>query len=115
MASSKRRLETLLGHIRAGQDSPKDVTLTRTGAGDQGNERVNSAARNDEVHVLLSSGAVAHQYQYTRDNPLLTPAQRDFYEENGFLVIRRLVNQDDLDHYASYFRKLCCNEVKVRN
>lgn len=38
-------------------------------------------------------------FSYTLDNPLLTPAQRAFYEENGFLVIPGLVPHDKLDQW----------------
>ena len=48
------------------------------------------------------------------DTPLLTSAQREFYEENGFLVVRRLVNRESLEEYREYFQKLCCGEVTVR-
>ena len=38
-------------------------------------------------------------YQYTLDNDLLTNAQRQSYEENGFLLIKGLVDKDDLENY----------------
>lgn len=38
-------------------------------------------------------------FQYTLDNPRLTHAQREFYEENGFLVIPNLVEHDKIDRW----------------
>jgi hypothetical protein len=33
-------------------------------------------------------------FRYTRNNPLLSYSQRKFYEENGYLVIPHLVEDD---------------------
>ena len=47
-------------------------------------------------------------YQYTCDGPFLTKQQRDFYERNGYLVIKNLVSTKDLkiyhDRYIGLFR-----------
>jgi phytanoyl-CoA hydroxylase len=50
-------------------------------------------------------------FQYTLDNNFLTLQQRQFYEENGFLVFRKLVPQADLDIYRQHFTKLCNGEI----
>ena len=34
---------------------------------------------------------------YTLDNPLLTLEQRQFYEDNGFIVVKNLVDHKLLD------------------
>ena len=44
---------------------------------------------------------------------ILTADQRQFYEDNGFLVIRRLVSQDKLDTFYERFKQVCRKEVKV--
>ena len=44
---------------------------------------------------------------------LLSPGQRSFYEENGFLVVPALVSRDELDKYRERFVKICSGEVKV--
>ena len=53
------------------------------------------------------------RYKYTVDTPLLTSSQRDFYEQNGFLVVRGLVSRDRLEEYKTRFQQLCSGEVKV--
>ena len=48
-----------------------------------------------------SQSCQQHQttYQYTNDNSLLTKQQRDFYEKNGFLVVKNLVSPHNLQRY----------------
>ncbi|KAJ6666427.1 hypothetical protein lerEdw1_000701 [Lerista edwardsae] len=53
------------------------------------------------------------QFRFTLDNNLLSPEQRHFYEENGFLVIKNLVSSEDIDCFRDEFTKICKNEVKV--
>lgn len=57
--------------------------------------------------------AQTDRFKYTLDSPLLTYEQRKFYEENGFLVIRKLVSKDKLDRYRERFEKICKKEVEV--
>jgi len=42
----------------------------------------------------------------------LTLEQRLFYEENGYLLIRGLLKEKDLNLYRQRFIKLCDKEVK---
>uniref|UniRef100_A0A3Q3CUY7 Phytanoyl-CoA dioxygenase, peroxisomal n=1 Tax=Haplochromis burtoni TaxID=8153 RepID=A0A3Q3CUY7_HAPBU len=51
--------------------------------------------------------------RYTLDNDLLTPEQRLFYEENGFLLIRNLVSKQDIDRFRREFERICRQEIKV--
>lgn len=39
------------------------------------------------------------QFQYTLNNDMLSREQRLFYEENGFIIIPRLVPLDSLKKY----------------
>uniref|UniRef100_A0ACB8FQR7 Uncharacterized protein n=1 Tax=Sphaerodactylus townsendi TaxID=933632 RepID=A0ACB8FQR7_9SAUR len=50
---------------------------------------------------------------YTLDNNLLTPVQRDFYEKNGYLVIKNLVSDEDIQRFRDEFARICRKEVKV--
>jgi len=50
-------------------------------------------------------------FEYTIDHPRLTLRQREFYEENGFLVIPKLVPEDVLDHCAQRFLDLVDGKV----
>ncbi|XP_027467740.1 phytanoyl-CoA dioxygenase, peroxisomal-like [Zalophus californianus] len=65
-----------------------------------------------------TSGAVSPnsfhppQFQYTRDNNVLSLEQKQFYEENGFLVIKNLVSDADIKRFRSKFERLCQGEVK---
>ena len=50
-------------------------------------------------------------FRYTLDNPLLTLEQRQFYEENGFIVIRNLVEPALIDACKERFLALCDRRV----
>jgi hypothetical protein len=48
------------------------------------------------------TAAVAEQlytekFRYTLNNPLLSQSQRKFFEDNGYIVIPRLIEDDVLD------------------
>jgi hypothetical protein len=48
---------------------------------------------------LSETGAIAEHspaenFKYTTDSPFLSYSQRKFYEENGYLVVRRLVEDE---------------------
>lgn len=51
--------------------------------------------------------------RYTLNNNLLTPEQRLFYEENGFILIKNLVSEEDVEKFRREFERICCQEVKV--
>lgn len=48
---------------------------------------------------IKANPALSEKYAYTLDNGPLNDAQRQFYEENGFLVIRGLVSKENLKKY----------------
>ncbi|XP_007189969.1 phytanoyl-CoA dioxygenase, peroxisomal isoform X1 [Balaenoptera acutorostrata] len=52
------------------------------------------------------------QFQYTRDNNVLSLEQRKFYEENGFLVIKNLVSDADIQYFRDEFERICRTKVK---
>ncbi|XP_054449617.1 phytanoyl-CoA dioxygenase, peroxisomal [Pteronotus mesoamericanus] len=52
------------------------------------------------------------QFQYTLDNNVLSLEQRKFYEENGFLVIKNLVSDADIECFRKEFERICRQEVK---
>lgn len=70
-------------------------------------------SQGQECTPVPSSGLQPHSY--TVGGPLLSREQRDFYEKNGFLVIRKLVPTERLAKYRSRFEKICNGEVKVPN
>lgn len=46
-----------------------------------------------ESIIQLSGG----RFRYTLDNPLLTLEERQFYEDNGYLVVKGLIEDELLD------------------
>ncbi len=60
-----------------------------------------------------SSGAAGHYCKYSMDGCMLSPADRQFYEENGFLVVKGLVGEENLRAYQDRFKQICRKEVKV--
>lgn len=54
------------------------------------------------------------RYRYSLDSTLLTEDQRQFYEDNGFLVIRGLVGESHLKDYYDRFQQICSKDVNVR-
>ncbi|XP_064604818.1 phytanoyl-CoA dioxygenase, peroxisomal-like [Liolophura sinensis] len=61
------------------------------------------------------SPAVQSSFRYTLENPLktLTKNQRNFYEENGYLVIKYLVPVSALQSYRKRFAEICNGECTV--
>ncbi|KAI1284870.1 Phytanoyl-CoA dioxygenase, peroxisomal [Halotydeus destructor] len=57
--------------------------------------------------------ALSSKFDYTFDNGTLDDAQRKFYEDNGFIVIRRLVANDKLEKYKQRFCDIANGKVKV--
>uniref|UniRef100_A0A8D0L2U8 Phytanoyl-CoA dioxygenase, peroxisomal n=1 Tax=Sphenodon punctatus TaxID=8508 RepID=A0A8D0L2U8_SPHPU len=53
------------------------------------------------------------RFRYTLDNNLLTPDQRQFYDENGYVVIKNLVSDEDIERFRDEFMKICKKEVEV--
>lgn len=85
-------------------------------------ERINTILR----HLSSTSNAVVNNptsaglavntsetYQYTRGGGLLTQAERDFYEKNGFLVVRGLVPLEKLKDYEVRFKEVCQGKVRI--
>ncbi|XP_070611124.1 phytanoyl-CoA dioxygenase, peroxisomal [Erythrolamprus reginae] len=89
-ASAPLRLRTLLRHL-----VPRDgVTPFPTSA---------------QVAPLTSPT----QFRYTLENDTLTLEQRGFYEDNGYLLIKNLVADEDMERFREEFAKICRGEVKV--
>uniref|UniRef100_A0A8C5YFA1 Phytanoyl-CoA dioxygenase, peroxisomal n=1 Tax=Microcebus murinus TaxID=30608 RepID=A0A8C5YFA1_MICMU len=86
------RLRTLLGHLGG---PPAEAAV---------------------AHPTLGSSSFANfhpqQFQYTLDNNVLSLEQRKFYEENGFLLIKNLVSDEDIQRFQNEFEKICRQEVK---
>ncbi|CAB4012067.1 phytanoyl- dioxygenase, peroxisomal [Paramuricea clavata] len=48
---------------------------------------------------------------YTYDNGILTPEQRKFYDENGYLVIRNLVKHEEIRKYLQRFQDISSGKI----
>ncbi|XP_040104498.1 phytanoyl-CoA dioxygenase, peroxisomal [Oryx dammah] len=62
------------------------------------------------AHHTSGVGSLAsfhpQQFQYTRENNVLSLEQRKFYEENGFLVIKNLVSDADIQRFRNEFERI---------
>ncbi|XP_036376179.1 phytanoyl-CoA dioxygenase, peroxisomal [Megalops cyprinoides] len=54
-----------------------------------------------------------HTFRYTLDNDVLSPEQRLSYEENGFILIKNLVSEEDIDKFRAEFERICRREVQI--
>ncbi|KFQ06874.1 Phytanoyl-CoA dioxygenase, peroxisomal, partial [Haliaeetus albicilla] len=50
---------------------------------------------------------------YTLDNDVLTTEQRQFYEDNGYLVVKKLVSDEDIERFRKEFMRICNKEVNL--
>ncbi|NWS52499.1 PAHX protein, partial [Chunga burmeisteri] len=48
---------------------------------------------------------------YTLDNDVLTAEQRQFYEDNGHLLVRKLISDEDFEHFRQEFVRICNKEM----
>uniref|UniRef100_H0WX33 Phytanoyl-CoA dioxygenase, peroxisomal n=1 Tax=Otolemur garnettii TaxID=30611 RepID=H0WX33_OTOGA len=86
------RLRTVLGHLGG---LPAEAVVAHPTSG-----------------TISSAGFHPQTFQYTLDNNVLSLEQRKFYEENGFLVIKNLVPDADIQRFRNEFEKICRKEVK---
>lgn len=59
----------------------------------------------------INGRPVEPRFRYTLDNPVLTLEQRQFYEDNGFIVIKKLVEDQLLDACRERFLALCDKRI----
>ncbi|KAL2308927.1 hypothetical protein Nmel_005100 [Mimus melanotis] len=90
---SAARLETLLRHL-----SPRLAAVPAP----------ISVPTSAQVCAVPHSG----RFCYTLDNNLLTTEQRQFYEDNGYLLIKNLVSDEDIERFRKEFTRICKREVK---
>lgn len=79
------------------------------------------------VSILVRSGNVtklgernfhlsslrSNPYEYTSDNGLLTKDQRESYENDGFIVVKKLVSDNDLSNFTKRFQKICAERIRI--
>lgn len=77
-------------------------------------EHLNSGSSHSNTRE--TSGAAAIEFDtdiLVVSNDLLTQEQVDFYNKNGYLVVRDLVPQDLLSKYLERFHEICDGKVRV--
>jgi hypothetical protein len=53
-------------------------------------------------------------FKYTNASAgAMTNEQREEYERNGFVVVRKLINDECLDKYKKRFQTICSDKIKV--
>lgn len=52
-------------------------------------------------------------HNYVLQNNLLSPEDVEFYNKNGYLVVRNLVGKIHLDKYYERFKDICTGKVRV--
>ncbi|XP_070558703.1 phytanoyl-CoA dioxygenase, peroxisomal-like [Ptychodera flava] len=80
-------------------------------------DHLKNRATGQQYDITTSSTAAAVAANvgepYVLGNSVLSPEQRKFYEENGFLVIKKLVSEDKLRQFKERFREICDKTVQV--
>lgn len=59
----------------------------------------------------LAENPSAENFRYTRNSSLLSYSQRKFYEDNGYLVIPYLIDDDKIKTYRQRFCDVCNGKV----
>ncbi|CAF0921090.1 unnamed protein product [Adineta steineri] len=54
-----------------------------------------------------------HQLSYTLSNGNFTFKQRQFYEDNGFIIIRKLISSSALERFRKRFQDVCDGKIHV--
>lgn len=77
------RLRTIVGHLKGGNMSTAMQVL-------------------EDPALFSTYGNLEAGFRFTVDaaNSLLTKEQREFYEENGYIVIKDLVDHHDINNYS---------------
>lgn len=52
------------------------------------------------------------EFRYTTDKGCLTLEQRKFYEENGYIVIKKFLKDDDIEKWKQRFLDYCDKKLQ---
>ncbi|XP_053428774.1 phytanoyl-CoA dioxygenase, peroxisomal isoform X2 [Nycticebus coucang] len=91
---------------------PRAVVRLRTVLGHLGGLPAEAVVAHSTSGTISSASFQPQNFQYTLDNNVLSLEQRQFYEENGFLVIKNLVSDVDIQRFRDEFEKICREKVK---
>lgn len=56
---------------------------------------------------LVVQKTTSPQFEFTTDKGCLTLQQRQFYEENGYIVIRKFLKDADIEKWKARFLEYC--------
>ncbi|KAM5339219.1 phytanoyl-CoA dioxygenase, peroxisomal [Glossophaga mutica] len=93
-------------------DGSRAASRLRVVLGHLGHPSVGAVIAHPTSGALSLASSHPQQFQYTLDNNVLSLEQRKFYEENGFLVIKNLVSDADIERFRNEFERICKQEVK---
>ncbi|XP_070457280.1 phytanoyl-CoA dioxygenase, peroxisomal isoform X3 [Equus przewalskii] len=93
-------------------DQPRAAARLRILLGQLGRRSAGAVIAHPTSGAVPPAGFHPQQFQYTRDNSVLTLEQRQFYEDNGFLVIKKLVSDADIECFRNEFERICRKEVE---
>ncbi|XP_027784466.2 phytanoyl-CoA dioxygenase, peroxisomal-like isoform X3 [Marmota flaviventris] len=93
-------------------EQPRAAARLRRILGHLGGSSVRAVVAHRTSGKITPANFHPQQFQYTLDNNVLSLDQRKFYEENGFLVIKNLVSDADIQRFRVAFEKICREESK---
>lgn len=56
---------------------------------------------------LIAEKQANQEFKFTTDKGCLTPEQRRFYEENGYIVIKGFLKDEDIQKWKQQFLDYC--------
>lgn len=62
---------------------------------------------------LSQSSKFTPSFKYTTPDGILNEKQRHEYEKNGFIVVRKLVSDENLEKYKKRFQEICSNKINI--
>ena len=68
---------------------------------------VDNVLDTDSIKSSAHSQEAIRPFQYTLNNDCLSNDQRQFYEDNGYLVVKNLVKAEELKKYAQRYDLSC--------
>ncbi|KAI5617877.1 phytanoyl-CoA dioxygenase, peroxisomal [Silurus asotus] len=77
-------------------------------------DRSNVSLRTSFTSAQNLSHPHPEAFQYTFDTGVLSPEQRLAYEEDGFILVKKLVSEEDVNRFRqNEFERICTRDVKI--
>jgi phytanoyl-CoA hydroxylase len=65
-------------------------------------------------NVSFKSSIKEKSYKFTLNDTNLNNDQRDYYEKNGFIVFKNLVDEEKLTKFENRFKTICSENIRIR-